>query len=566
MAVFYGLPPEVPVGIDDPFESAGPGALSLKRVAQGIGRSLDAGGGPADPRLERFHRAWPRLESLERYLAVGNTEFAERVAKDLQAEFPELPAAHFGVGAARAGRGDWDGAAAEFARARRMAPGNRRITSELYLALGLGGSFAEAEALAGDLAASPEGRRLLALFGPRVAAADAAGLARLVAALGGLSRARASGDAAALSGAARDMVSAFPDEVPALTHAAEALRDAGERGPALALAERMTRQGPGHAPGWLLLASLALEAGDRPGAERAALRARAADPDDPRGVELLARVLRADGRPGQAARLLESVQERFPGEPRLSALYAGALLESLDTGRAVRHLEAEAERRPYDPLARYNLARALEAAGRLDDAAAAYRDALSRAPRFPECLEALALCLDRLGRRDEARALLDRLVADLPESPYGWRGLGDLQLSTDIGEAARAYARAVELRPDLPAAGALFIAALTESRAGHADRALELFEKAVRTDPRRHEAWCGLGAALFAAGNLAGAERAFAEAVRQNDRVPGYRRNLAAVHRALFRGNPLRHWRALGRARREEREAARLPDPTGAPR
>jgi predicted Zn-dependent protease len=560
MAAFYALPPEVPVRVEDRFETGDGGVLALRRVAGAITRHVETSPENADARLVAFHRAWPRIEALERYLAVGNFEFAERVALDLAEEFPALPAARFGRGAARAAVGDWDAAAAGFLETLRLAPGNRRATSELYLALALGGRFDEAATLAPGLGASADGRRLLALFAPRVAAGDSPGVARLVAALGGLSRARSTGDPAALAEAARDCLDAFPDEPVPLAHAAEALRDAGDRSAALALADRVTRLAPGHAPGWLLLGTLALEAGDRIEAERAALRARTADPDDPRAPELQARVLRADGRPSQAARLLESVRDRFPEEPRLTAQLAGALLEALESDRAAELLERETDRYPFDPTAWFNLARTREAAGRLAGAEAALRRALEAAPCFPEATEALALLLDRLGRSDQARDLLERLVTDLPDSPFGWRGLGDLQLSRNLGEAARAYARVVELRPDLPIAGTLYIAALTESRAGRRGEALTLFERAVRTDPRRHEAWCGLGAALAADGNLAGAERAFSEAVRLDGRVPGYRRNLAAMQRARFRRNPLRHWRALGDARREEREAARLAD------
>jgi predicted Zn-dependent protease len=558
MAAFYALPSEVPSRAGERFETGEGGVLALARVAAAIARHLEERGGDADGRLLAFQRAWPRIQALERYLAIGNSEFAERVALDLMAEFPELPVARFGAGAARAARGDWDGAAAEFAAAHRLAPGDRRTLSELYLALALGERYDEAKRLEPDLGGTPAGRRLRALFGPRVADRDAAGLARLVAALGGLSRARGSNDADQVLAAARELARAFPGEAAVLVHAADAEREAGDRPSALALADRVTRLDPGHAPGWLLLGTLALEAGDRVEAERAALRARAADPDDPECVALHARVLRADGRPGQAARLLESARARFPDEPRLTALLAGALLEDLDAGRAVALLDEDVKRRPFDPTAWYNLGRAHEAAGRLDDAGAAYRAALEQAPRFPEATEALGLCLDRQGRTAEGRELLERLVAEEPDSPFGWRGLGDLQLSSDIGEAARAYARAIELRPELPMAGTLYLAALEASRAGRAAEARTLFERAVRTDPRRHEAWCGLGAACFDAGEFDRAERAFAEAVRLDGRVAGYRRNLAAAHRAIFRRSPLKYWRSLGRARREEREAERL--------
>jgi len=122
-----------------------------------------------------------------------------------------------------------------------------------------------------------------------------------------------------------------------------------------------------------------------------------------------------------------------------------------------------------DPLERdyrLSLGLLLAAAGKHDAAMVAYRKSveLNRDPDWVEACRPMGHLASLAGKVEDADGYLRKFVAKRPESPDGWRTLGDhLLRHGKPTEAAAAYGRCLELVPDHPAAMAGLVRALTRA-------------------------------------------------------------------------------------------------------
>lgn len=88
------------------------------------------------------------------------------------------------------------------------------------------------------------------------------------------------------------------------------------------------------------------------------------------------------------------------------------------------------------------------------------------------------------------------------------------------------------LRDDPTQQAALFILGTVNARAERYGVSLALFERIVKINPKRHEAWSNVGMALIECGDYAGAVEAFKRAKSLSD-LPSYMANLGAAYLQL---------------------------------
>jgi tetratricopeptide (TPR) repeat protein len=219
-------------------------------------------------------------------------------------------------------------------------------------------------------------------------------------------------------------------------------------------------------------------------------------------------------------------------------------------------LEDAVPARPGDPLPHQLLARLDEASpGGREAAERRLREAVRMCGPLPMLQYALGDLLRRWGRRTEAEGLFKVLVRRHPETPWGYRGLGDLVVEEQPAEAVRRYAEAHRRAPELSIPGYDYLVGVSALRAGDPEAARRSLQRAVAWEPDTARYWCDLGAALFYSGDLEGALAATARALELRPGHPGFLHNLAEYHRVRFRRNPVRAWRSGWTAWRLRRRA-----------
>lgn len=160
-----------------------------------------------------------------------------------------------------------------------------------------------------------------------------------------------------------------------------------------------------------------------------------------------------------------------------------------------------------------------EAAGRWAEAEAAYRRAVAARPDFPEALTNLAAVLARGERPADAIALLDAVLARRPEFEAARFNRGTaLYAVRRLAEAEADFRHILDHRPGH--AGAMnelgrVLLKQTEVRA-----AVELFREGHRLHPRDPRFPVNLASALELLNDLAGAERAIAQALALAPEAP----------------------------------------------
>lgn len=454
--------------------------LLLARTALDIGdtraaeqearRAMEAGADPAE--------ALPVL--AEALLAQGR--FAE-VVSDLHPPADageDLRAALLAAqGKAELGLEDPDAAAARFAEALQLVPG------QLEAAAGL----AQVQALRGEL---DEARRALRTLAEQNMQSELvwAALGRLEAATGhpveaanaytrAIDQARADG----LLRYQRALAYADANDLEAV------------RNDLAALAEQMPAwPGNHYLRGWV-----ALRDGQVPAALEALETWLKAAPDDPRGIYFAALALYQERRHAQAEEYLVRLQQRMPGNPMVATLMGLNRLANNDPAGAVEVLA------PFET-----------------------------APEAPaEALDVLRRALLESGREADSVRVLERIQAAHPELVGAQLMLAGYRQQQGDPAAAEPLLRAVLARePDHEAANQMLLRGLLQ--AGDTDAALALTNGLTARAPDSPFALTMHGAALAARGDLAGAQQAFGEALARD---PGYARaalGLAAL--ALGKG------------------------------
>ena len=350
----------------------------------------------------------------------------------------------------------------------------------------------------------------------------------------------------------------------------------------------------------ILATGVALSLGGRPC--DAGPREGEAEAHNDRGVELASQGLYPEA--------VQAFERAIRLDPRFVAAY-------YNLGRAQSQLKAfsEASRafgaavqiRPGYGDAWYRMGLALQEEGRYDVAAKAYQTALSLFPDHPAILYRLGVVFGKLGDWAQAaphwETLLDRhpghrvvpwVQEDLPHFYYN---LGTShQKAGRLDEAATAYSRVIDLRPDyieahhnlaliyreqerFEAAASAFRRALhfrpespeilsalggVYALQDSLDRALEQFQAALRLEEDDADAWYGLANVYIKQGKV---EKAQSEALRHLKRFPKARRSyilLAYVYEhngsGVRYGEGYRHQEAV----RVYQDALRLnPDDAG---
>lgn len=362
------------------------------------------------------------LAEAVRLIASGRLAEAEAALERIVAVSPRLAEAHLHLGRIALARGRPDEAAARFARAAELKPGDPAIWLGWAQAAAKAGGPAPAQVLKAARAARlapPLLRRIEAALGGAPAKSPTGGVPaqRLQALADRLRR----GDFAAARREAQALLLAQPDSAVLHDMLAAALAALGETAAAEASHRKAIALAPGHAearanfgrflvergrlsegisqlreairlaprlaPAHAHLAVALERAGQTEAAAEAARRALELEPRSPSARLVLARCQIADGRPAEAL----------------------ATLEPLARGEAppVEALLVRAE--------------ALALTDRDDEALAALDAAIARAPRAPRPLAEKARLLQRLGRFDEAEALFRRAIEVAPGDGTAYR-------------------------------------------------------------------------------------------------------------------------------------------------
>ncbi len=543
-AAFYGLPGEIPFRHPEDLEPGTGSGLGIQQIARALEEAAREAPSAPTP-FRSFLDNWPDISRMESCLAIGNHEFALRVARDLRSRAPELPCALLGLGIAATRLGRREEAAEALESCLALCPERLDAIVEMSLIHALEGRWDGAGLLLDRIQAIHPASADLHLYRPLVERRDASGLETvrgLVERLAAAERRRDVGETAA---AAEEIVQRLPDHAEAVRRAAVALLMAGEPARAMTLALRAARLDDRSPLVQNSLAGFHLQARDFIEAERAALRARTLAPEWLPPLITLSQVLRADRRPAMAALHLEKALETRPGNLQILEFLGRSLLEAGRVDDARTRFRDIADRAPGNPLARFHLGHVEDVAGNHAAAVEHYRGACEAAPLFAEAREAMALAMARCGQEGEGRRILEELIRDRPESPFGFRGLGDLLVDSDPAEALRLFEEATRRSGDIEAAGLFFLSGNRMLLERRFSEAAALFELSLRRNPRRHQSWCNLGVARKEEGRLAEAIAAMKEAARLAPDVAGYHGNLAVFYRSAFTGNPIRNFRCL---------------------
>jgi arylsulfatase A-like enzyme/Flp pilus assembly protein TadD len=206
-----------------------------------------------------------------------------------------------------------------------------------------------------------------------------------------------------------------PHNFPALTLAAQCLRDLGRPAEAIAVYRRAAAKQPSSPIPAANLGALLLDAGQYEEGERELRRALVLDPTNGASAARLARRLRESGRATEALAVMDAARAAGDRLPEL-LLERGATLAE---------------------------------AGRLDEALADFREAARRAPQSIEAAESVARALFALGRAREALVAYQSVARLAPGRADLWRTIGAMALDSDDRALAReAFAAALRLETD----------------------------------------------------------------------------------------------------------------------
>jgi tetratricopeptide (TPR) repeat protein len=215
------------------------------------------------------------------------------------------------------------------------------------------------------------------------------------------------------------------------------------------------------------------------------------------------------GRRDEARRLCEQGLAREPGEAMLNHLLAAVLFSAGELQPARLHIEASLVRRPDSASAQLLAGRITRSLGDFDAALAHLDRALALSPQR-EALFEKARTLDAAGVRPQARAAWRAILEALPQSQEAAARLGRLAWE------AREYATAASLLErattgEAPASVWFDLGLVRQDLRNHAEAA-KAYRKALDIKPDYAEAALNLGTALQESGDLDGAMRAYARA------------------------------------------------------
>ena len=217
------------------------------------------------------------------------------------------------------------------------------------------------------------------------------------------------------------------------------------------------------------------------------------------------------GRADEARKLCEEGLIRQPGEPMLSHLLAAVLFSKGEIQSARGHVETSLARRPDNAAARLLAARIARAVRDFDGALSHLDRAIAIAPQREVFLEK-ARTLDQAGLGPQARqawrAILDVIPANIEAAArlgrLAWED-GDTSLAASLLERAA--------QGEAPASVWFDLGLVRHDGRDH-DGAARAYRKAIEIKPDHAEAALNLGVVLQESGDLDGAMRAYRCAYR----------------------------------------------------
>ncbi len=312
---------------------------------------------------------------------------------------------------------------------------------------------------------------------------------------------------------------------------------AGELAAALANFDHALNLLPGNAEGLLGRSSVLMDMGRMSDAKVSLLELAKADVVEPRATYLRAVVADAEGDQANVRKLLTEVVGTIDPLPRSvlvsrSHLLLIAGLSHLGLGgiaKAKEYLELHIRYFPALATARKPLA--MIQLGKNGPASAITTlDPLLRGTRDPEVLTLMASAYTRLKRNQRATELLEEAVrlGKTPElhASLGLSLLGARQVDAGIEQLHTA------LKRDPGQARASVALALTELRQQHPKRAVEVMEAVVKREPANLVALNLLGVSRAAAGDFAGARRAYEKALAADRNFDSVKLNLVRLDAA----------------------------------
>ena len=183
-------------------------------------------------------------------------------------------------------------------------------------------------------------------------------------------------------------------------------------------------------------------------------------------------------------------------------------------------------------------------AGRLPEAEYIYGKVLEAIPDQPDALHFSGVVAHQLGRSEVALERIQAAIAASPEHADMHNNLGRILSELNrLGEARRAFERAIELAPDA-AADAWNNLGTIHKREGRWKDAGEAFQRALRADPDHADAYQNLGNVLRRSGQHAEAAACFRRAIELK---PDAARDYQNLSQALWRAGQHEEARAAVR-------------------
>lgn len=249
-----------------------------------------------------------------------------------------------------------------------------------------------------------------------------------------------SGDAPAAVAAARDAVSANPQDATAHRLLAAALRAAGDRDAAVAAIEHAIELAPDDADLHLLHAGLLLDERQIDEAQAALARTIGLDPNQFPAYIVQGQLAIARGDLDEAERMGKLAARIAPEHPHVAAVLGTVALRRGDVDGALATLARAAERAPEDEQVRHALGFAYMAKGHLAFAEQAFRSLLEARPEARATRMLVANLASRQRRPADAADILAPLL-DEEATPGLLRTIGMLEYDAGRAERARELLR-----------------------------------------------------------------------------------------------------------------------------
>ena len=239
-------------------------------------------------------------------------------------------------------------------------------------------------------------------------------------------------------------------------------------------------------------------------------------------VQLRVGIYLKDGLPGEAVRLLEPLHAAQPTNRAVQDLLVAAYRTANRPDEAVAILKRQTEASPKDPVPQFHLGEVLRSQGKAAEARAVFDQVLQHFPDHLGAVSQLAALDQQEGQMDAAMARVDTYLSAHPESSQAHLLKASLWFSRKNYPAAETAAtKAIELKPDAPAAYALLVR--IQIIDGRLEESVGRLRQLVETSPTHLSARMFLGSLLREQGRTDEARACFVEMLKiDSNFAPAY--------------------------------------------